>query len=153
MTHGGRRSDLPDVLSDEEWALRAWLRAQTWTVDTFVAMGLPKGPGKFPTVEIVGRIGGGPEAVAPIDRPRVSFGCWGGPGGNGRSLAVTARNDLVGFLHTLEESEIAPATEDGPGPYVFTAYDITALWVPDETDPNNPLARYVVDATLAVRSA
>jgi hypothetical protein len=135
-----------EILTDEEWALRFWLRAEFGPA-TKIYFKEPTGTPSFPLVVIWGRIGGAPMAGFPIDQPRVSFHCWGGPGGGGRGLAVQARNKLVTLLNGVADTLLDPTT------VAMWATVDSVQWTPDESDESNPLARFTVDATLGIRSA
>ena len=134
-----------ELIPDTEWAIREWLRTELAGIKSW--FGTPKGSPSYPYIEIVGRIGGAPDVYTPLDNPRVSFACWGGPGGGGRELAVNAMRDLVELIHDTEATLLDPET------FGYTGTVDSILWTPDDSDPDNSLARYIVDATFAVRSS
>lgn len=132
-------------VSDADWAFRTYLRATLGpTIGVWSAK--PKGTPSFPMIIINGRLGGGPEPGIPMDNPRLSFDVWGEASGNGRRQAVVAMKALVGALGDLDNEMLDPET------YGFGAYDISVRWLPDESDPDNVLPRYVVDASMTLRS-
>lgn len=137
-----------EAVVDIEWALREWLRAHpTKDAGTKVWLGTPNGTPTFPYIEIVGRIGGTVDDYADVESPRISFAVWGGPGGSGHENAVLAMQWLVRALKGLAgETLLSEET------YGYGASDFTILRADDKSDPSNKLARYIVDATITVRS-
>lgn len=132
-----------ELIPDTEWSLREWLRAELPTIKTW--FDVPAGTPTFPLITIGGRIGGAPDAI--LDYPRVSFSVWGGPGGNGRKLARTAMSALVELIQAAENTPLDAET------YAYGGTVDSVLWLPDESDSANRLARYVVDVSFTVRSA
>lgn len=136
---------MSDLIPDTEWALREWLRVRLGT-GVKVWFDVPSGTPTFPIVTVGGRIGGGPDVSGILDQPRITFAVWGGPGGDGRKLARETMTALVGVLESAENVPLDAAT------YAYGIVVDSIQWLPDETDRDNRLARYVVDASLAVRS-
>lgn len=137
---------MTEVIPDTEWALRGYLRAQLGST-VKVWLDKPKGTPAFPMVVIVGRIGGGPDPYVPVDAPRISLEVWGSPGGDGRKTARDTMSALVDVLHRLEGEALDAGT------VAYGASDIKVVWMPDRSDPDNVIPRYVVDATVFVRSS
>jgi len=131
-----------DLIPDTEWSLREWLRAQLPTIKVW--FDVPSGTPTFPLITLGGRIGGAPDQI--LDHPRMSFSVWGGPGGNGRKLSRTAMSALVELLNSAENIPLDADT------FAYGAVVDSVLWLPDESDPDNRIARYVVDASFTVRS-
>lgn len=132
-----------ELIPDTEWSLREWLRVKLPTVKVW--FDVPSGTPTFPLITIGGRIGGAPDAM--VDNPRLSFSVWGGPGGNGRKLARTAMSALVELVQTCENVPLDAET------YAYGGTVDSILWLPDDSDSDNRLARYVVDVSFTVRSA
>jgi hypothetical protein len=137
---------LADLIPDSEWSIRSWLRSELPTVGVYFDP--PKGGNvKFPLITIPGRIGGIPDVYLPfLDNPRISFQIWGGTGGGGRDQARQVMSLLAELLVTSENIPLDAQT------YAYGATIDLVTWSPDDSDPDNVLARYVLDATLAVRS-
>jgi hypothetical protein len=131
--------------SDAEWALRSYLRTVLGS-GIKVWLGQPQGTPTLPMVVITGRLGGGPDLYIPLDDPRVSFDCWGPAGGNGRKAAVDTKRALITALAGMDGVKLDADT------LCYGAYEITDRWAPDDTDPDNVIPRYVVDASLTLRS-
>jgi hypothetical protein len=141
----GRLLVSAEIVPDVEWALREWLRAELPAIKVW--LDVPKGTPTFPLIVIGGRIGGAPDRYVPIDQPRVSFSVWGGPGGNGRKLARDVMSLLVDTIVTAESVLLDLNT------FSYGAAVESIMWLPDDSDPDNVLARYVVDVTFGVRSS
>ena len=135
---------MSDLVPDTEWSLREWLRAELPTVKTW--FDVPNGTPTFPLITIGGRIGGAPDTDGTLDHPRISFSVWGGPGGNGRKSARETMSALVDLIATAENVPLDAET------YAYGGVVDSVLWLPDESDPDNRLARYIVDASFTVRS-
>jgi hypothetical protein len=132
-------------VADVEWAMRTWLRIQAGP-SIKIWLGQPQGDPTFPMIVINGRLGGSPDLDVPLDQPRMTFDCWGPPGGGGRKQALDAMRVLVTSLTGIENTVLDADT------FAYGAYDITVRWAPDATDPDNVIPRYVVDASLTLRS-
>lgn len=132
-----------DAFVDTEWALRDYLRAELPARKVWFAE--PPGKPTFPMIVITGRIGGPLAAYAPTDTPRISFSVWGGPGGDGRHAAVLATQDLTRVLWEIENVALNAEV------FCYGATVDSIIWAPDASDSDNPLPRYIVDVTLAVR--
>jgi hypothetical protein len=135
---------LPTV--DSELAIRDWLRTQT-SPTVKVWFDMPKGDPSFPLITIGGRIGGAPDQYVPTDEPRISFQVWGGAmPGQGRQNAIAALGELVTALESVTGLALNASV------YAYEARVDSMLWLPDDSDPDNVLARYVVDTTWLIRS-
>ncbi len=132
---------MPEVPTfDAEFEVRAWARAHPRLVPLIAGrtfFGLPREP-VYPLI-VLGRVGGGLDpSDAPIDRPRISFACWGPAGNTSRAdastVAYTLRAIALGLVHGTPVGAVfasgAATLELGP------------LWLPDRKTGR---ARYVLD--------
>lgn len=134
----------PKTFADVEGGLRTWFRAQsdiTSVVSSRVFFGVPDGV-TFPIITLQ-RIGGGPQrGEAPLDDALIQIDCWGGIGNKAQAWAVTAA--VLAVLESMTPQELAS------GVYGYGASVDSVNFFPD---PSDGRSRYVVTATVTVRSA
>lgn len=131
------------TFADVEGALRTWLRTQseiTSLVGSRVFFGYPDST-QTPLITI-SRVGGSPQTgEAPLEDALVQFDCWGGI--KNKAQAAQVMTALLGVLESMTPRDLDSSTK-GYGASVESVF-----WSPD---PTNDQARYVVTATVTVRS-
>jgi hypothetical protein len=103
-----------------------------------VFFSMPEGTPPLPLVTVE-QVGGTYDDTAPVDRPRLSFSCWG----VNKAQASTVRRALLDYLFDL------PGTDLDDGTHCYEVADFAVLFL---RDPGGQLCRYVVDATVSARS-
>jgi hypothetical protein len=126
--------------ADVEAACRTWLRSAGSSAGARVYFNVPDKDPTGPWVT-VNRVGGGPlqGTDAPTDAARVSFSCWGGTKFQAQQLSAE-----------VSSAVFALKFGDTMGSSICCAAELlSVLWAPDPVS-NTP--RYLVDATIMVRS-
>jgi hypothetical protein len=124
---------------DTEAAVKAAAKTALPVLAGRVFYSVPEGTPALPLLTVA-LISGGPDnGEAPLDRPRLTFSCWG----KTKLEASDLYRDLVTWLRRLDSVQLDSST------FCYGVTDIFATWQPDD---EARLARYVVDATLTVRS-
>lgn len=129
---------------DVEGPLRDYLRtvsSLTTLVGQRIFLGIPSGGTTLPFIQL-SRVGGGPDALTPLDHAEISFSCWGAD--------KQEAGDLSAALVSVLESMVA-GTELESGLKCGGASVLLWLWSPD-TSTDKPGARYIVDARLTVKA-
>lgn len=129
------------MFTDTELAMRDYLRThQLITGKCGVFMGIPDKP-SFPLIA-VSQIGDRTDTNIPIEYPRLSLAVWG----TNKKECKDLVRALKEVFFTANNVQLDASTH---------AYGITVdniLWLPDYSDPENKLSRYVVDITVMVRA-
>lgn len=134
-----------EIIPDTEWALREWLRTELPAVKVY--MDPPRGGNAtFPMITLGGRLGGGLDSTRSMDQPFISFSVWGSPGGAGRAQAQQTVSLLAEAIEGADNIDITPDV------HLYGGRVDNLSWRPDDSDPDNVIPRYVLDATFGVRS-
>jgi hypothetical protein len=120
---------------DTEAAVKAAAKAALPELAGRVFYAVPKGNPTLPLLTVAHISGGPDDGEAPLDVPRLTFSCWG----KNKEDASNLRLALVGWLRSLNSVMLDPTT------FCYGVTGIFITWQPDDQ-----LARYVVDATFSV---
>lgn len=126
---------------DIEYAAKKWAQTDpllTPLVAGRVFFAFPAGTPTYPLLTVA-IISGTFDAGVPVALPRLTFDCWG----QTKQQASDLRRALTTALRSLDNVALTPDV------HCYETTDIFYTWQPDN---EAKLARYVVDATLAVRN-